>query len=68
MTEKQHVKETWITCPLCWTPVACDDIEKTDCVLGLLTFGFECVTCGSVFLVAYEQIGDKMAWRSRVLM
>jgi len=68
MTEKQHMEETGIACPLCWTQVAYADIENGDCVLGFLTFGFECVACRSAFLVSYEPIGDKMAWRSRVLM
>ncbi len=69
MSKDQQIAITGITCPVCWTPIAFEAMEKTIAnALGVLTFGFECETCNNAYIASYEQIGDKVAWKSRIFV
>ena len=68
MAGKQQLTESGISCPMCWTPIAIEDMQSPVYALDVLTFGFQCETCGNAFISSYEKIGDKAAWKSRILM
>ncbi len=58
-----------VTCPMCWTPVALSDMQSpVEYALDVLVFDFECKVCSNTFVAAYERIGDKVAWKSRVFV